>query len=457
MGVGLAVFLLALPLPEGLSPHGMRALALVVLAFVFFGTEPIPLPGVSLLIAVLEVLFGLGTPTEVAQSFFNDSVFFIMGSLMIATALIRHNLDKRIGGLIVRWTGSEVKRLVFGLITASALIASFIGEHTAATLMLPIAASLVHFSGEEQHRIKNLSALLMLSIAYGAMISGVGTPSGGARNAIILAYWRELFHLNISYWRWMIYVYPMIFIQIPVVTFILCNTLRPEKSELSEAVLRLKKRVQEEGPMKAQEWVVLGILGVTVLLWIGFGDRFGLGTIALLGVLLFLFTGTISWDELNNHVNWGVILIYGGTLSLGFEMKNTGAAEWVAQHFLNYLQPLGMGRGIPFLFAVSLLTATVTSILTTGATVGILGPIVLNMATLSGTSVVAAGLVTAISSAFSYMTFFSSPVGNIVVGSGFLSNRYFVRAGWKVWILSIVVLMIMASTYWRLLGITGDG
>ncbi|TAK01703.1 MAG: hypothetical protein EPO39_14055, partial [Candidatus Manganitrophaceae bacterium] len=187
LGIGVALFLLMIPLPEGLSPAGQRALSLVSLAFIFFMTEPIPLPGVALLIAVLEVLMGLGDSTEVARSFFNDSVFFIMGSLMIAAALVRQNLDKRIACWIVQWTGPQVKRLVFGMVSASALIASLLGEHTAAAILLPVAVSLLKFSGEEPHKIKNLSVLLLLSIVYGAMIAGIGTPSGGARNAIMIA------------------------------------------------------------------------------------------------------------------------------------------------------------------------------------------------------------------------------------------------------------------------------
>lgn len=445
--------LIALPLPEGLSPEGMKALALVGLAFVFFATEPIPLPAVSLLIAVLEVLLGLGTSTEVARSFFNDSVFFIMGSLMIATTLTYQKLDKRIALWIVRLTGSKVHRLVFGFVTASALIASIIGEHTAAALMLPVGVSLIRFTGEDQNRVKNLSILIMLSIAYGAMVGGAGTPSGGARNAITIAYWQELFNLKINYGMWMIYVYPMIIIQIPVVTYLLCSSLTSEKLDLAEAVNKLTVKVQEDGAMKASAWVAIGILGLTILMWIAFGELLGLGTIALIGVLLFLVAGTVSWAELNNNVNWGVILIYSGTLSLGFVMKNTGAAEWIARLFLKYLSHLGMARGIPFLLAVSVFTAIVTSIITTGGAVGILSPIILNMAKISGTSIIAAGLVTAISSAFSFMTSFSSPVGNILVGSGYLNSRDFLKVGWKIWIFSIVLLIVLASSYWRLLSV----
>src|SRR5579884_145217 len=449
LGIGLAIFLLLIPRPEGLSSEGQKALSLVSLAFVFFMTEPIPLPGVALLIAVLEVVIGLGKSTEVAQSFFNDSVFFIMGSLMIAAALVRQNLDKRIAWWIVRWTGPQVHWLAIGMVTASALIASLLGEHTAAALMLPVVVSLIKFTGQEQHEVKNLSVMLLLCIVYGAMIAGIGTPSGGARNAIMIAYWRELFGIDMSYLKWTIYAYPMVLIQIPIVAYLLQRTFPPELSEMTEAIARLEAKVEEGGRMTRRDWTAVAILGITLFMWITLSDRLGLGIISLIGVLLYLATRTVRWEDLNNDVNWGVLLIYGGTLSLGLVMKQTGAAVWLSHLFLDHLRPLGLAHGIPFLLAVSLLTAAITCIITTGGTVGILGPIVLQMALISGTSVVAAGFATAVSSAFSYMTSFSSPVGNIVVGSGLLRGRDFLKAGWKMWIISILILMLLASTYWK--------
>lgn len=449
-GALLAAVLVLLPLPEGLTPAGRKALALSALSFLFFATEAIPLPGVAMLIAVLEVIMGLGEPSQVARSFFNDSVFFIMGSLMIASALTQQDLDTRIAWIIVRLTGPKIERIVFGIVAASALIGSVMGEHTSAALMLPVGVSLIKLSGKDSRETKDLSALLMLSIAYGAMIAGVGTPSGGARNAIMLSYLDQLFHQKISYGLWTLYAYPMVLIQIPVVSFLLFKTLRPEKSDLSEAILLLQNKIQAGGKMGKQDWVSVGILAITVLMWITVGEQIGLGTVALIGVLLFFFAGTVKWEDLNNKVNWGVILIYSGTLSLGFTMKNTGAAEWVARLFLNWLNHLGMSHGIPFFLAISLLTAASTSVITTGGTVGILGPIALNMARLSGMSVVTTGLVTAISSSFSYMTSFSTPVGNIMVGSGLLTKRDFLKTGWKLWIFSIFLVLLLASTYWRL-------
>lgn len=419
--------------------------------FLLFLTEAVPLPVVALLIAIFQVLLGIGNPTAVAQSFMNDSVFFIMGSLMLAAALVKQNLDKRIALAILRLTGPRVEHIVLGIVAISALIASVIGEHTVAAMMLPVGATLINFSATDKKKVKNLATLMMLAIAYGSMIAGIGTPSGGARNAIMLAYWKELFDIHVSYFTWMVYAYPMVILQVPIVAFLLCRTFRPEVTDLSPAITALREKIREEGKMTPKDWTSVVLFALTVVMWITVSDRIGLGIPALIGVSLFIIAGLTRWEDINNGVNWGVILIYGGTISLGIAMKNTGAAQWLAQSLLDVLTPLGLNEGIPLLFTICLLTTAMTSIVATGATVGILGPVVLDMAKLTGTSIVTAGMITAISSSFSYLTVFSSPAGNIIYGSGFIKPRDFFKVGWKMVFISVAMVLIFASTYWRLL------
>ncbi len=422
IGLLVGAALLSGPVPEGLTPTGMRALTLVIVVFIFFITEPIPLPGVALFIAIGQVLLGLERPTAVAQSFMSDSVFFIMGSLMIATALVKQNLDKRIALAIVKMTGPSVHRIVFALVAFSALLASFIGEHTVAAMMLPVGAALINYTNRDWRKIRNLSTLILLSIAYGAMVAGAGTPSGGARNAIMLAYWKKLFEVNMTYFEWIKFAYPMLLIEVPVIGFILYRTFSPETKDLSPAVAALKEKVAESGPISSKEWLAIVIFLFTVLMWMTISDTIGLGITALIGILLFLVAGVVKWEDLNNNVNWGTILIYGGAISLGIMMKRTGVAEWLSHAFLEWVAPFGIHKGIPLLIAISFMTILMASFMSSGATVGVLGPITLNIASLSGTSVIVAGFITVISSSFCFLTTIASPACNIMYGSGYLSK-----------------------------------
>jgi len=285
------------------------------------------------------------------------------------------------------------------------------------------------------------------------MIAGIGSPSGGTRNAIMLAYWKELYEIDITYFTWIEHAYPVVLLEIPFIAFIIHRTFKPEIKDLSRAIVCLKKNVRDEGRMSQQDWLTVGIFLVTVLMWMTISDTIGLGITALIGVLLYLVSGIVKWEDLNNNVNWGIILVYGGAISLGIIMKRTGVAEWISLSFLKSMEPLGISGGLPLLAVISLMTLTLASFVSSGATVGMLGPITLNIAALSGTSVVAAGFVTVISSSFSFLTPVASPACNIMYGSGFLKRKDFLRAGWKLLLVSFVLIMLVSGGYWTFFGL----
>jgi sodium-dependent dicarboxylate transporter 2/3/5 len=196
---------------------------------------------------------------------------------------------------------------------------------------------------------------------------------------------------------------------------------------------------------------------VTVILWITVSDQIGLGTTAMIGVALYLMSGIAHWEDYSRGINWGVIVVYAGAISLGIAMRDTGAANWTAQWVLRGVEPLGLHGGIPMLFFVALLTMALASVMSSGATVGLLAPVTLHMADLSGTSIVATGLVTAVASAFTYMTPIGSPACGMVYSSGYLKRADFIKAGWKMNVVSLGVLMLLAFGYWGLLTFPGGG
>ncbi|MFQ5796366.1 MAG: SLC13 family permease [Candidatus Bipolaricaulia bacterium] len=455
IGLLIGLIILALPTPEGLTPEGKRVLVITAVATLLFITEPIPLPAIALLIVIFQVVMGIGEPTEVARSFMSDSVFFIMGSLMIAVALVKQKLDRRIAWWIFRMTGPKISHLVFGITAISALLASFIGEHTVAAMMLPVGITIVTLVQKEYpHKgTRNLAVLLMLSIAYGCSIAGLGTPSGGARNAIMLNYWDTLFNLRISYSDWIRFAYPMVLLLIPVVTLILTWTIKPEVTNLKRTIVDLRRMLRETGRMTSRDWLTITIFLLTLLGWITLSGQIGLGITALIGASLYLIFGLVKWEELNSGVNWGVVLLYAAAISLGFQMKETGAASWLADTFLGALAPLHITHGIPLGIAASLLTIGVTNTMSNGAAVAVLGPITLNMAVLSGDSIVGMGFITAISSAFAYLTVVGTPAAAIVYSSGYLVPSDFLRVGYKMVIASVLILILFSSLYWPLIGL----
>ena len=460
LGVGAAI--LQLPLPEGLSHEGLVVVAMSVVATILFVTEPVPLPTVALLIIISQVVF-LGLDSSVvAKTLMSDSVLFIMGSLMLAVAIVKQKLDKRIAWLLVRMTGTRTFMVCFGISVTSGILASFIGEHTVAAMMLPVGITLIQLTSDDPKKVRNLAAALLFSISYGASVAGIGTPSGGARNAIMIGYWKEFFYdptnpdtyiYIIDYVTWMLYAYPLFLIQIPFVTLILFTTFRPEYRDLSRAVVKLRAQIEEQGSMKGGQWMTILLFMLTLYGWIFLSDSLGMGTIALLGAASFLVFGLVRWEEINSGVNWGVVLLYAAAISLGVEMKQTGAALWIAESFLALLAPFGLDEGVGLWAAVSVLTTGVTNTMSNGAAVAVLGPIVLKLAIAAGENPIILGFITAVSSAFAYLTVVGTPASTIVYASGYLKTTDFLIVGWKMAVVSTILMLVAAAIYWPIIGL----
>ena len=441
----VAVILFFLPLPVGLSLSGYRILIIVFIAISLIISEALPLPGIAFIIIILEVYFGIGDANSIAQSFMNDAVFFIMGSLMLAVAIVRQGWDKRIALGIIKLTGNKTHWVAFGFAALSAVLASFVGEHTVAAIMLPIALTLIKFTSKDRKKVTRLSAYLLFSIAYGSLIGSVGTPSGGGRNVILIHYWQEFGMSEISYLEWMKFAYPIIFIQIPILSWVLWKTFPPEYSKLDTGVRRLKAQVSKSDTITPNKILALIIFFMVFLGWIILSESVGLGIIALTGVVLYLITGLVSWDDLNKHVNWGVVLLFGATISMGAQINHTGAAAWLANKVIELGGRLMSSFPIVTDSIVVLLTTLLANVLSSSATVAVLGPITLN---LPGDSL-HIGLIMAMSSAFGYFTAVAAPACTIIYASRMVRAKDFLKIGWKIGLISIILLVVYANTYWK--------
>jgi solute carrier family 13 (sodium-dependent dicarboxylate transporter), member 2/3/5 len=453
--------LMLAPTPDGLTPAGQIVLVMSLMATMMFMTEPVPLPSVALMIIVGQVILLKNDSTTVARSLMTDSVLFIMGSLMLAVAVVKQKLDKRIALAIVRVTGTNVFWISFGITAVCGFLASFIGEHTVAAMMLPVGVTLISLTSNDPAKVKNLAAILLLSISYGCAIAGIGTPSGGARNAIMIGYWQEFFYdpLNpdskrflVDYLHWMLYAYPVFLLQLPLVTGLLFLTFKPEYTDLSRAVARLRTQVMMDGPLGGRGWAAIILFVFTIFGWVVFSGTVGLGIVAICGAIAFLVAGLVRWEDINSGVNWGVVLLYAAAISLGVEMKDTGAAEWLARTFINALAPLGAEKGLGLYFALALLTTLVTNTMTAGAAVAVLGPVVLNIGSAADEDPILIGFIVALSSALGYMSAAAQPAFAIIYASGYLKGSDFIRSGFRMTIMSLTVIMLFAAFYWPAIG-----
>lgn len=447
VAIALGLIVSILPTAEGLTRDGLIILGISVGAMVIFITEPIPLPTVALLIAILQVVFLHTRPKVVAQSYMSDSVFFIMGSLMLAVAFVKQKLDRRMAIFLLKITKGNTSAFAASILITSALLASLIGEHTVAAILLPVCLVVIKIVQDRRGLDTGLVGLLLFSLAYGCTIAGVGTPSGGARNAIMIQYFHDLAGIEVGYIEWIASAYPVLILMLPVFWFIIQHFCKPKNKNLTDVMEKIDQEVKESGSMGIKDWMTLGIFFITLILWVTASSYLGLGIIALIGASLYLITGCVEWRDLNSGVNWGAVLLYAAAMSMGVAMVKTKAAAWVAVNFLSLLQTVGLGNGIGLIIAVTILVTVVTNSMSSGAAVAVMAPITLQIAEIAGMNIVLMGFVTVIASALGFISVGSHPGMTIVYSSGQMPVKEYIKMGWKVTLASVIILIIFASTY----------
>lgn len=451
-GIALFIFILLYPVPAGseLGYEGKAALAVLVLVFSLWVTETLPIGATSWLVGILVIVLGIKKdPNEVWSNFGHSSVFFLMGSFIMSQGLIKYNIHKLIALRMISITGSSVNRVVFGLIITSGLLSAFVSDHLVAAMMLPLAVALVESleGGAIEH--PKLAKLLVISIAFSVNSAGYSTPSGAARNLIIIGYLKQMFGVEITYLGWMKIAFPIAFLILLATAVLLPKIIKSEIKDLSIATEKIKKELSENGKLSFTGKVVLAIFLATIALFITVGGKFSLGTVAMLGAFLMIAVGAIDWNDIRK-ISWNSIFLYGAALTLGGALKDTNASSWLAGNFLSMFS-------INNLFALTLL-ATIVSLLNTqimsdGPNAAIVGPIILGIAAKLNFSPVAAGMAVVIPGSFAYMTLVGTPPNAIVYGSGYLAPRDFLKYGFAQTVMALGIWMLIIATYWKVIGI----
>jgi sodium-dependent dicarboxylate transporter 2/3/5 len=439
----VSIFLLNLSTPIGLSVPAYHSLIILVLVFMLVTFEPIPFPAIALLTLVLQVVLGVAPPDQVASSFMNDAVLFVMGSLMFAIAIVHQGLDIRLARLIVFIFGKSKRMFLAGLMSISAILSSFLGEHTVIAIMLPIGLSVIKNIDTQQTDGKNAVLITLFSIAYGTIIGSIGTPSGGARNVIMINYLQEFSNVHIDYWKWMKHAYPILIIQLIVAYFVLQFAF---PSSLKNIKMRgYKKNVENRSIKKDINHLFSCLIIIAIIAsWFTFNDIYGLGIIALGGALTFMIFGMITWEEINKNTNWGVILLFAATISLGFQINETGASSWLVIKFNELLNSLPSNSMNVSWSIMAILSGLTANFFTSSATVSLIGPMAIELHPTD----ISFALSSAIASGFSFLTVISSPTAMIIYSTGLVSTKVFFRVGILMFIISILILYLMSQFYW---------
>ena len=439
---------------DDLAKHIKLTMALLATCVVFFATEAVPMPAVALLIGLVQLFFGITSPSILAKTYAHDAVWFIAGSLALGATLVKYGLDKRVGMLVINLAGTKTRSIVIGILLGTAIPTAFVGEHAVAAMYVPIALALYTLTNKSTPS-PNLGTLLMVTIAVGCMIGGPMSPTGGARNALMIGFLGNM-GIDISFMGWISMGFMYTILMSIVMAFLLPFLFKPEVGDLSDAVGLLKKDLEKHGAMTTKQKIVALVMALVVFLWITdkslvkstLGFSLGLGGIAISGAVLYMLFGLTSWKDYEDKVSWGVIVLYAGCISLGSVFKSTGASSWFADQIMGIVAPLGLDSGAGLVILMCVIGAVLTNLMSAGATVAVIGPVVLDMAQSSGTNPLLVGVGLAISTSMAYWLVIGTPASSIVYASGQLQSKDFIRMATLGWPAALITLSIIILFWW---------
>lgn len=453
--IAIAIIILAItviiPAPEGLDESGKRMIGILLVGVILWTSEAIPLAVTGLLIIILQPILNISKPIEVFSAFGNTAIFFLIGAFILAAGIEKYNIHKRIALYFLKGFENSPRLFSFGIMLCSALLSFIIPEHAVAALMMPIVLS-VFLALKVVPRISNFGKLCMLSIAYGCSIGSLGTLIGGARNPVTLGFLQETQGINLTFVDWMVYSLPIVFISLPIIWIVLISLFPIEIKNLRPARELIDKEVKELGDISSNESVIIAILVGTILGWIFlssyFPESWDLAIVALLGCVAMFLSGTLTWKDVEERVPWGIILLYGGAITLGVGLINTNAAEWLAENILGFTM-----NPVLVVLILIVLTVLLTQIMSNTAAVIVLLPIGVGMGSVIGLHPLGTSLVIALSGGLAFMLIIATPGNAITYSAGYFTTRDLFKAGLVTGTICIFIVFIIAITYWQFLGV----
>ncbi len=457
---GPASFLIVLYLLEfeGLSQQGHLVLACTFWIALWWITEAIPIAVTAILPIVLFPLTGSLSLDETTACFGHKYIFLYVGGFMLAIAIERWNLHKRIALNIIGIIGTNMKSIVLGFMLATGFLSMWISNTATTVMMIPIGMAIISQLKDNPQMdsadTQTFGKMLMLSIAYSASIGGLATLIGTPPNLVLAGIIKEQYEVEITFATWMMFGLPVSVIMLAICWKYLTNYAFTIKTTVFPGgKAEIKKQLIALGKVSYEERAVFAVFILTAFAWISRSfllERFIVGlddTIIAVaaGLVLFVIPSSnekdralLTWEEAVK-LPWGILLLFGGGLALAEAFKASGLAVWIGSQ-------LSLLDGVMLILVLLILIASInflTEITSNLATTAMILPILasLSIAINVHPYILMVGATLAASCAF--MLPVATPPNAVVFGSGYLKIYDIVKAGIWLNILSIILLTLM--------------
>jgi sodium-dependent dicarboxylate transporter 2/3/5 len=449
-----------LPAPAGMPDAAWATTGVALLMAIWWISETLPIPVTALLPLVLFPVSGLANIKEASAPYADPIVFLFLGGFLIALAMERWELHRRIAFGLIGVLGLQPGRIVGGFLLASAALSMWVSNTATALMMLPIAISiltLLPVADSHKSTQKSFKVALMLAVAFGATTGGMGTLIGTPPNSLLAGFVSRTYGFTIGFGQWMLIGVPVVLLALPLVYLVLTRVVfklgREPLAGVAELITAERARM---GKLSGAEAIVAVVFTLTALAWVtrpflakwipGLSDT-SIGIAGALALFLIPAPGgggrfLMSWGAAK-AVPWDVLLLFGGGLSLASQIQGSGLSEWLGSQAT-------LLHGLPIVVLVAVVCfglLMLTELTSNTATAATFLPIVAAVAVSLGQNPLLLLVPTALAANCSYMMPVGTPPNAIVFGSGQVTLPQMARAGV---LLNLALVPLILGVLWVL-------
>lgn len=441
-------------LPEDIGWSQRSTIAVMLYGLVLWAFAPIPLGLTSVIVLVLLMVLRPVEIEVILSGFASPAVFLIIGGMMMAIGVNSTPLVKRMTYSMLSSMGKSAKGIYTGLVVLMQIQAFFIpATAVRASLMMPVIADIIEETGVSKD--SNFNKLLYIGTAFAVNISGVAVLTAAIGNILTIEILRLYVGESVSYLQWFIYAAPMWLLFTIVIMYIVWKCYTPEVSSFENLHQEMKKKNREIGKLTVDEKKCIAILIVTIIIWLteswhGYHPTFG----ALLAVVLMALpvTGFVEWKKMLD-INFGMVLLIGATLSLGYSLIESGA--------IDLLELLVSPQIVVDIFSNPWLAIPITIILSQVYHLGVTNvstavitmlPVLISLSIQSGLDPVVMSVASAITLLLGFLLVVETMPNVVVHSAGRVTQKDFMLPGILSTIASIIIMVAVAFTYWQWIG-----
>jgi|TARA_B110000438_G_scaffold5588_1_gene5575 sodium-dependent dicarboxylate transporter 2/3/5 len=446
---GVFAVLLGLQGPNDLSPEGYKVLCLFILCVSLWSTNLIPLSITSLLAIASVPLLGIMDASQAYSYFGNKAVFFILGVFILSAAMIACGLSTRISIWIMEhWSGTP-GQLVTSIYCFAAFSSCFMSEHAVAVILFPV----IHEIAQSLNLKRDNSVFgksMYFAMAWGCIIGGAMTVLGGGRVLLGVEMLEKATagQQTLGILQYTKLSFPLVILLLAGGWVALKVLFPSDIQNIDRARKALKQKATVMGKLTFQEKGIALVMGATLFCWFGYGDQLGVANIAIISIVLLFVLNLITWKMVEAHINWAIVLMYGGAICLGEVMSESGAALWLAKQIFSGL----IESSVVFLLVIALLSTLFTTFMSNSAVIAILLPTAISMSPAYGISPALATMTVILPSNFAFILPIATPASALAYSSRFLNLKEMIWSGSILSLMGLVFYLFLLMFYWPMIG-----